>query len=388
MPTCCDCNQSLKKTQFSKNQLRKEPNSRRCKVCVQALSLLPQQQQQQQPKEEEEETDHIRLIPRQQEQQDHKEEEIDPNPVTVRKTTETNLVVVEESDLPVTREKEKELHDHTTMLDDKLREENDPRFDNCVEVASKPDDVSSCTEHSSMFVKPPCGGLRVDKETAVLTVCPPPGQVHSVECSSSLLFEKHDNHIHNNDTTNAADQHQPDPCVMNQNPSQISMESQTMMTIDACSDVCSEVDKKKETNHSLEEIPNLVSVPSITVVGDVDPNCEKLNVPPPTTTHHHHHHVEDEVTLVLDSTSTTEQEDVKVTPPQQDDHHHQQQQQQSKDDAVILDATVCTKATSPAEDSSDQSTSTRIRVGICAMDKKARSKPMVSWFCMYVCLCA
>ena len=37
MPVCCDCQKDLAKAKFSKNQLRKDPGSRRCKQCVQIL---------------------------------------------------------------------------------------------------------------------------------------------------------------------------------------------------------------------------------------------------------------------------------------------------------------------------------------------------------------
>ena len=37
MPVCCDCQKDLAKAKFSKNQLRKDPVSRRCKQCVQIL---------------------------------------------------------------------------------------------------------------------------------------------------------------------------------------------------------------------------------------------------------------------------------------------------------------------------------------------------------------
>ena len=37
MPVCCDCQMDLAKAKFSKNQLRKDPGSRRCKQCVQIL---------------------------------------------------------------------------------------------------------------------------------------------------------------------------------------------------------------------------------------------------------------------------------------------------------------------------------------------------------------
>lgn len=286
MPTCCDCNQSLTKTQFSKNQLRKDPNSRRCKACVQVLTL-------------QEETD----------QQIRQNQETNNDPPK-------EAILIEES-LPLAEKKEVK----DTILDEIKTEELNQKL-NCVEVASKPDDVSSCTEQSSIVVKSCGGGLPIDKETSILAV-----------------------HVVTNIT-------QEDQFYMKENPSQVSMESQ-ITTIDP-GDLQGEVEEKKEKD-PLEEIPNLVSVPSITLVDAV---CDdKMNSP----------HVEDEMTLVLDST----EQEMKVATTEDD---------QGNDAAVVtLDATHCPKAeTSVTEDSSDQSASTRVRVGICAMDKKARSKPMVS----------
>ena len=38
MPTCCECQKDLAKAAFSKNQLRKDPGSKRCKACVKLMT--------------------------------------------------------------------------------------------------------------------------------------------------------------------------------------------------------------------------------------------------------------------------------------------------------------------------------------------------------------
>ena len=38
MPTCCGCQKDLAKAAFSKNQLRKDPDSKRCKACVKLMT--------------------------------------------------------------------------------------------------------------------------------------------------------------------------------------------------------------------------------------------------------------------------------------------------------------------------------------------------------------
>lgn len=276
MPICCDCNQSLAKTEFSKNQLRKDPNSRRCKACVEALTL---------------------------------QEEADPPT-----TSKSQEILLEES-LPVTEEKE--IPDAILVEQNKRYEhEIDPHQKlNCVEVASKPDDVSSCTEQSSI-VKPYGGGG--------LLFTSPKDEMLAVEFLTG----------HGQDVTSTIQQQQ--------------------QQVDH-GDLTNEVmEEKKEGTDPLEEIPNLVAVPSITLVV---PNCEDDN---------NIHNVEkEEVTLVLDDNK--QQEELMVLTATEYDHQDEV--------PVAPDSTTCHK-TGVTEDSLDQSSSNRVRVGICAMDKKARSKPM------------
>lgn len=341
MPNCCDCNKSLSKAQFSKNQLRKDPSSRRCKACVQLLTLH----------EEEDPAMELR----------HEDSTADPAGVTVLDIPKESFAIHQEKEIEHQHQHQQQKEEEEDA--NKIISESEEPLNSSVEVMSKPDDVSSCTDHSFLPMVPKkeiLGQEQEQEEEAVPSITATQVKVRQ---DSTLTLHDLDMSVDKMNAKQIPAVGQPN-CVGELDLSHNNGEAFASVS-----------EEKKEKDMAVSEagsgsgsgseIPNLVSVPSITIV---DAPCYDES---PVR-------LEEEVVL-----SQVNKVVVEKVPGLKNDDPPKQVEKEGRSNTDTM--TGCNVTTCGDENSTDPSASTRVRVGICAMDKKARSKPMVSelaWSCV------
>lgn len=346
MPTCSDCQSDLAKADFSKNQLRKDPNSRRCKACV---KLLATQATSQSSVQSSSETTVPVPVP-------SPSETSAPEIVSEVKPVEVVEVVPSDEEKDISQPA---VNTVEMSQSSEAAECDEPTANDAVE--SKPAEESSdiVVEESSDIVVEE----EQDKEKDIGESDESSDIV--VEKSSGIVVEEQDREIHIGESVNVSVTSDGASGIIEyvNVPAtsggafgdDVGSESLEEMVQNENTTKETNVSNKGESEREKESVPDDSKIPDevVNVKDEVEeeknkfiPDDTTIPSPPP-----------DETTL---PSPPPAQEIIKVDTAEM----------------VRVQEVDCRETESVGDLSAR--TSNRIRVGICAMDKKARSKPMVS----------
>ncbi len=352
MPTCSECEADLAKAKFSKNQLRKDPSNRKCKDCIQGVvasssTVTPTPTPTPVPKSSEvtppaeDVTASVPapvLTPTPDPTPSAEEEVVAVAPVVEEKETEQGKDVSSkpEPEIPQTQ---------TQNLETSKSDET--KAIHPVVTASTTESAKTAAEESNGDAIPQQSEKAVEK-TVEDDPTPPPPAGNALEADANA-GEEYVN-IKGTDTPDLT------PKVIH------------------VSDVANDVSGTIDVVHTSEldtEVANASPTANASAFDPVQQDTEYL------------------VKIFEDAEETDE-------PPVIVDTNHvnmndlgAEQEQVVKVDTEMIQPLrvqeVTCKETESVGDLSARTSNNRIRVGICAMDKKARSKPMVSYdLCMHL----